>query len=495
MTRPSGEAIRIGGTITQIVKAPRLLRARLDKERMSSADDGELVVEVNGSPVRVAVPGKSLRDDARSEKASWGEIVAKSGGRFNAGQAPAFSAASLEVVELASGAEIEIYGEVASRAFNEDGGMRDAPTHQVQAIRALLVASGSGRTARIDRGLAELFPPATRPAQISRAERRARARAERAMDPRSSEPGSPHFQHGAVIVVHALVWLAAAIVCAIVSGVTRKPIWAGFALAAAFIALLVRPTPLAIRLRAVEKSYGFGGGLTTGWWVAIVLTWACLMIPAVSEAGAAGIAWMTLPLVAIHLVELVAAMPAYAAFGSMRRAPLWTGELGVRAALEGVVLDPTPATVGGGHVAIGRGTGYDESIGSNPDKVVWQRFHGVGSFLIKTTAGTVEVFPQQIVWGTSVTGRVKTSDRGADYEEIEIIPVGAKVLAAGWIEAGPQGGPPRLVARGTAPAVLVATGVHGDPRSWLGRLRTARTITLLGVLAIGAALAALIKAV
>ena len=69
--------------------------------------------------------------------------------------------------------------------------------------------------------------------------------------------------------------------------------------------------------------------------------------------------------------------------------------------------------------------------------------------------------------------------------QYEIIPIGGRVLAAGWIETGPDGGW-QLVAKGTTPALLVATGPHGDPRTWLERLRRTRSTTAVQGVVLGA---------
>jgi hypothetical protein len=480
----TGEAIRLAGTITQVVHAPQRWRTKLGGTIHAAGAPGEVIVDVAGRAVTVEVTGTALCDDGPAEKCSWGEAVTKSGDRFKAHEAPVFTPVSLATATLAVGAQVEIYGEVLARSFADDGGMREAPSTTIDRVRALLVCSGSGAASRLATAIERTYPPASRTAPPSRAaDKRARKG-----DPRTQEPGSPQFRYEPAVIIHWWFWVAATALAMLVATVRSDRAALVLGLTCAVGVVLFRPMPPVRPFRALEKRFGGARHPTEGWWVSAVAVFLFCTI----------IAWLSLPSPAPGYVGLgmiaVAAIAGglgavtYARRREMLRAPRWTGEIGVYAALEGVVRDPTPVRIGNADAAIASGTGYDQAIGSSPDKVVWQRFHGVGTFLIETSAGVVEVSPQHAVWATTVQDRVKTNVDGADYELVEIIPVGGRVLATGWIERGTGAGPVTLQARGTRPALLVATGPAGEPRDWIARLARARVLTAIGLAVIGGAL-------
>jgi hypothetical protein len=155
------------------------------------------------------------------------------------------------------------------------------------------------------------------------------------------------------------------------------------------------------------------------------------------------------------------------------------------------VRDPTPVTVGKGvNAAIARETAYDKGIGSNPDTVKWTRFHADGTFLVESKEGVVEVHPDEIIWASTVVDG--PDDPSFDYEMVERIPIGGKVAAVGWIEPGLLGAPPRLSAKGTTPAVLLATSQLGDPVGLAREFVKERRLTRAG-LAVAAALLVLLR--
>jgi hypothetical protein len=166
-------------------------------------------------------------------------------------------------------------------------------------------------------------------------------------------------------------------------------------------------------------------------------------------------------------------------------APPWNGQVDARVLVEGTVRDPTPVTVGRGETAVARETAYDRGIGSDPDKVKWRRLHNEGTFLVDAAAGVVEIDPAETLWASTVVDAPVSPS--SDYEVVEQIPIGGKVAATGWIEAGSAGGPPRLRSRGTTPAYLLATSNLGDPRGMASALLWHRRITLGGVLVLLAA--------
>lgn len=485
----TGEAIRIAGTVTAVVIPPQRWRTKLGGTIHEAGAPGEVVIDVGGRAVTVDVVGDALCDDGPAEKCSWGEAVTRTGDRFKAHLAPVFTPVSLATATLAVGAEVEIYGEVVARSFADDGGMREAPSTSVDRVRALLASSGSGAASRLATAVARRYPPASRSIAPDRGAMRAAQRMAQENDARAREPGHRMYRHEAAVKVNFWIWVGLTLVAMLAAALRSDHAMVVLGLTCAVGAVLFRPMPPVRPFRALEKHFGGGRHPTEGWWIATVAVLALFTIVAwlsVPDPRAPG--FVGLAMIAIALIAGGSGARTYARRSEMLRAPKWTGAVGVYAALEGVVKDPTPVRLGKADAAIAAGVGYDETIGSNPDKVVWQRFHGIGTFLIETSAGVVEVSPQHAVWATTVEDRVKTNHDGADYELVELIPVGGKILAAGWIEPGTAGGPVTLQARGTQPALLVATGPAGEPRDWLVRLGRARMLTALGLVVIAGAL-------
>ncbi len=484
----TGEAIRLAGTITEVVCAPQRWRTKLGGTTYEAGAPGEVIVDVAGHAVTAEVSAEALCDDGPAEKCSWGEAVTKSGDRFKAHVAPVFTPVTLATATVTVGAAVEIYGEVLSRAFADDGGMREAPSTTVDRVRALLVCSGSGAASRLGAAIVRRFPPASRAVAPTRAALRATHKLRRDRDLRAHEPASRLYRHDLGLVINAWVWLAVTAITMTAAAIRADHRLFILGLTCAVGAVVFRPMPPVRPFRALEKRFGSARHPTEGWWVGTVAVFAFFVIVSWMSLPASVVGYVGLVMIVVTAVAGLFGADTYARRREMLRAPRWTGEVGVYAALDGVVRDPTPVKVGERDAAIASGTGYDRSIGSNPDKVVWQRFHGLGTFLIDTTAGVVEVSPQQAVWATTVYDRVKTDENGADYEDVEIIPIGARVLATGWIEPGAAGKPVALEARGTRPALLVATGPAGEPRDWLARLDRSRALTTIGLIAIVAAL-------
>jgi hypothetical protein len=114
-------------------------------------------------------------------------------------------------------------------------------------------------------------------------------------------------------------------------------------------------------------------------------------------------------------------------------------------------------------------------------------FLGPKVFQIDCPHGPVAVAPSELAWATKCSAMENERTRGDHtyFTWTEWVPDGAPVVAAGWV----TGWPPRLVARGREPALLLAAYPGDDPlapvRSILWYWRTA----LVGLLLVGAALA------
>jgi hypothetical protein len=360
----------------------------------------------------------------------------------------------------------------------------------VTRVRALLVSAGDGADERLGREIERRHPPASRPVRPSWIARWIAAhlaqRAARAADPRSRDPGHRLYLHDPVVRVVVALLAVATIVLGMWSTSSSSRLVHASAIATAVALVLWFPTAPLRGFHAREARHGWAWHPGEGWWVAGFLFYLGFVIPA-SFDGARGVSAVALSMVVVAVSIGIIGEPTYSLHRRLLRATPWRGEVGGDASIEGVVRDPTPVTVGQRAVAIGRGTGFDAVEGSNPDKLLWHRFHGRGTFLVDTAAGVVEVSPLQAVWSTSIRERVKTHDDDADYEIVEVIPVGARVLAAGRIGPGDAGGPVRLLARGTDPAIIVATSSVGEPRAWLQRLAVARALRAVALIGLGVA--------
>ncbi|MBA3545026.1 MAG: hypothetical protein H0T76_00940 [Nannocystis sp.] len=476
------EAIRIVGSVREILRPPSHWTARVGKTGSRADREGEMVVEVDGAPVRVTVPQGALVGDPQTTTGAWGELVEQTDGRFPATLAPAFEQGRIERLELAIGDVVEIYGEVAARQLLDDGELRDAPSRRVTVVRALIVAAGAARSSRLDREIEERFPPAQRPVGPSWFEKRREAAVLLAKHPGTKEPGHRLYRHDAPEVVAIRVAFVLAIGLAVASLVTQSPHITVWAFMLVTYVVLLRPRPARAHYRMLERSYS-GVFLVPDWvweWPFMVLVVVIPMSVMTSplDFGATSILPVTLLAIALSIVVGVMSMRTYALHGKLLRAPPWDGSFDAFAAIEGIVEDPTPATLGEKQVAIaiGMGLGFKNTPGRDPDKRLWHRFYGDGTFLVQTEHGAVEVSPQHIVWATSVKGRHYDVKGPADYERFEIIPVDGRVLAAGWI-AKNERGQLQLKARGTTPALLIATGPHGEPRDWLRRLVRTRVVS------------------
>lgn len=483
-----GEAIRLVGTVREIVSPPSLSLLRVGSVVRRRERAGEIIVEVDREPIRASVSGDALVGDHRVTKAAWSELAAGPlGSEFPSDLAPAFAEARLDTLELAIGEEVEIYGEIVARAFAGDGAFRDAPSQRVSEVRGLIVATGSARTSRLDDAIAKRYPPAQRPAEPSWLEKRRIATAARVNDPRTKEPGHRLYRHDRSVLVQSAIALATALVLGIAALVTRSWSVSVWALAFATHVAVFRPRPPMVRFRVLQRSHRLAWTVPDWVWALGYVAYSTMLLVIPLSFGALGVLAIASATIVVVLLCGLALTPAFVLLDRLRRAPRWQGDFDTRAAIDGVVKDPTPARIGEHVVALGRAEAYDRNIGSNPDKLLWHRFHADGTFLVETERGTLEVSPQHVVWATTVTGRHDVKHGTADYEVYEIIPVEGRVLAAGWI-AKTETGVATLRSKGTTPAYLVATGRHGDPRDWLARLARAHLIS--GVLLVALAAAA-----
>ena len=468
MAEDRGEAVRLAGTVVEVSDPPfGSTTVTIEGDRFGRDESGWLVVDVEGRRVRIDAEGAKAVGDATTEASgAWRELRDRT--KLSPEIAPPFKPAKLVAIEPAVGDRVEIYGEVAERGFDDDGAYRDAPSTSLKRVRASVVARGDKAADTLTRALATLHPPKTR--------------ATKRRDPRRDDPGSPMNRPPAGEYVVSAGFAAAAVFTLATWGVASEPVAIGFAACA----VVTRPmrTERSFRARA-DKDPTTWSSLDT----IFAMLYAGTLLGLVGVVGFGPLRYVTLTFVAILWGLEVRAWHALGTHRRLLAAKPWTGRLGGTWLVEGVVRDPTPVTVGDTErAAIGRTTEYDKGIGSNPDTIKWTRFHADGTFLVDAKAGVVEIDPDELVWASTVVEAPLKSY--GDYQVSELIPVGGNVAAVGTIVAGPDGGPPRLVANGTTPAVLFATSSRGEPLGLavamlLHHQITVAVITALLALAVG----------
>jgi hypothetical protein len=464
-----GEAVRLAGVVREVSSPPptvwELQPEDGKAERREQA--GWLTVEVDGRAVRVETDAAWLVGDGTTDKGAWRDLDAQAGGRFGAGQAP-FTKAKLRVVALAVGDPVEVYGEVVERRFDDDGAFREAPTASLGRVRGLVVARGADATAELTRAIARRYPPAQRPA------------AAKPPDPRLGDPGSPRHRPPPI----EWAWSGGLVAGAILAAA----FWhASVAIGLVASAILVRPERTQRVYRARDQHHAGSHAFRR---ILLPILYVGTIGGFLGVSGPLAYTIATAAFLAIALALEVSLLGVVSQHRRLVVTPAWKGELGVHALVAGTVRDPTPVTVGHTASAMAREAAIEQGSGSDPDVVKWTRFHAEGTFLVDAPAGVVEVAPDELAWASTVVVAPDTSRRS--YEVVELIPIGGKVAAAGWIEAAPDGGPPRLRSRGTKPAVLLATSALGDPRALANRMIWHRRLTLLGLVAAAAVLGLLI---
>jgi hypothetical protein len=157
--------------------------------------------------------------------------------------------------------------------------------------------------------------------------------------------------------------------------------------------------------------------------------------------------------------------------------PPWDGAQGGPVRVEGIVEDPTPVEIGGTPAALGREIrGY---VHHRTSGIKRQDFHARGTFLLRSAAGVVEIDPADVVWASSVVATRYTDKDEEDFVNTEIVPVGGRLAAVGWVEAAADR-PPRLTKRDRV-VVMFATGPGGDPRGLAAVALRGRWVTRVGL--------------
>ncbi len=455
--------------------------------RAAGRDAGWLVLDVAGAADRVEVAGADIVGETSVVDGGLRELVARVGGGITV-HAPPYTPARLTLARVAAGDDVEIYGEVTARGFGDDGGPRDAPAVSLRGVSAYIVARGADAATAMDRAIAARYPPTARPApeRAARAEARRQAREVAQADPRRRDPGSPACRPRLVDWAPAGVALGLALVALGVYRGELARLGQLTALGLVATAVVARPLRRVRPLRAGAELLGRGLDLTILWRIFGPIMVLVVVTPptATTMLGSLRAGELFVPVVigAMAALHALDHLGTYAQYARIAATPSWTGELGGPTRIEGVVRDPTPATVGTQPVALGLTTRWDQGHGSDPDQVAWARFHADGTFLVEHPAGVVEVDPAEVAWASTVVVRVEQS--ASSYEVHEQVPVGGALVAVGWFAAAAAGGPPRLRSRGTVPALALATSALGEPLALLRLLRRERRHTQLALTAL-----------
>ena len=453
--------IRLAGVVREVLAGPpatwRLTHAR---DTRVHHDRGELLVEAGGRRVRVEVPAIEVLGPAHEERGGWREVVARAAPRFRADEAQPFDAATLSVIAIAIGDPVAVWGEPI------DTGAGGEPL-----VRARAIARGHHAEAALARRIAT-----TPEGQAAR-------------DVRSDR------------IFRAFVWLC---VLAATAGAIAWPLAVraphhaalGVSLALLAAALLMRPSgdDDELALYASERDVASGVPTTPLQLLAFAAAIAAPILAPTTRPWSAEI--VAGALCAFGLAMRVLSGGALRRMRALVAVRPWRGESGGRATLRGTIRVAAPVRVGPHDAAFGLESKVDERIDlqvnpdvSGADFRERATFLAAPAFTIATAAGDVAVAPRELVWSSTcreIADRVVEMN-SSTYTSRRWVPDGAAVAAVGWIE----GSPPRLIARGTSPAVLIATAPGDDPLAIPRGLVAYWRGTTLGLLAVGAATAAL----
>jgi hypothetical protein len=449
--------IQLSGTVCEILAGPPAtwrLQAE-HKDAKTKHDAGAIKIEVEGGRrVRVETDGIEVRGDAEKTRGGWRELVDRAKPRFAAGELAPFTPAHLEVTTIAHGDEIAVWGDVITR---DDAG-------RPERVRARAIARGPHAAKMIAH-------------EADRAAAPERELGERVAD--------------GLLLAYTLACAAGAIAYPLLAdGMLRDRLGVSIALVAAVILMLPsgpdesitfysRADDLpgaAVPLTPVRMLAGFGA-------LAAPIAsadhpWAGLVTAAVLIVGGLVVAWLARG----ERARLSALL-----------APTWRGDAtDARVTIRGTASTAHLQRVGGHDAVLGREAKIETTSSSrSAGPAASNRFHEIAkllapaTFTITSDAGSVEVAPAELAWGTTcveIADRVEGSS-GSTYTARAWLPMGAAVVASGWISGG------KLVARGTAPAILYATAPAGDPLAVpRGLVRYWRAVTF-GLAVIGVALA------
>ena len=424
--------VQLRGTVHAVIDGPPATwRLTRDGTTQSHHDRGAIALTVDGRQVRVEIPAIEIRGPAREQRGAWRDLVARATPRFaEAGRAP-FDTAALAIAELAVGDQVALIG--TATHLDAAGKPERVTAHALARGRdADRVFGGSAPSAL---GAIAGWIPCV------------------------------------LAVAGAVAWVV----------LEHRPAYGG-ALALLAAAVLMRPGGALeeLDLRAGDRDVStFAMPITA---IQMLAVMAAIAVPIAAHTAApfAGDAIGGL-LVLFGLLSRLAGRAAERRASRLAGGPVWPGGPGF-ARLQGTVDSDEPADLDGRPIVLGYETECSQptgrASGSTRSTTLRRSFRAATTIRITTEAGAVTVAPAELAWSSMTSERV---DETSTYTYREWVPVGATVVATGWI----QGTPPQLVSRGTEPAILLCGDVTA-PRTLLRYWRG----TTYALLAIGIALAA-----
>jgi hypothetical protein len=456
------DELQVDGVVTEILgAAPATWRIEIGGAGTTTHDRGSIQVQTqDGRSIRVDSHGE-VQGKPTVEHGGWGELVARAQPRFEAGDTAAFEKASLAVTQIAVGDRVAASGDVVER---------DAKGNPTR-VRASRLARGDDAARVVRRAVEHAKKP---PKELG----------DRIFD-------GAYWTYMVACGAGAIAWPL------FQPGGFRVNGGVSIALVAAILLMLPSASYDLPTFRSRDRTLGGEGMPLT----LLRILAGIGALAAVISAGNSGPPNGDLAAACLLALGVLARVMSWSAIGRMHAllGPPWRGgETGAkRVAIRGTVFIPSPAKpakVGGRSVALGLDAKVEESLGittSTNGGINYREnatFHAADAIAIECEHGPISVAPNEIAWSTSVNDKtnVKKSGSSQSFTWYELVPVGAAVLASGWV----VGTPPRLVARGTQPALLRAADVGGDPTAGPRELGRYWRIMELGLLVLAAGLIA-----
>ncbi len=455
---------------------------------IGAVDVGEFDLDmVDGGTVVVEAPKERLRlfgAPAKVLRGAWSELrdMPEASGLARNEVAP-FSSVELHVVTIEDGDRIEVYGTVFEEAFDEaTGTLRTAAVKRPSRMVAEMIAFDDANEIRaMTVAIADLKSEAkrelvTKPAQPDK-------------DARSKDPTRPlpaawtPIGIGVAIIAAHVLWIANAHANEVWSIELMAVCWA-------VVAFVFRPTREAPDFFNREKSTREMSGVNFTIGVFLFATPEMMLgwySESTSPAPTAFLIVTFVFLIGWFFMILRWRSHTYLLYARMIGAPrvAISEASGKSGTCTGVVSDPTPVQVAGRQAAIGVVTEFETRQGNETSA----KFFGNGTFVIDTSEAAISVDPSECMWASSEEERHETMV--FRHSVSRWIPVGGKIAACGrYVNYTKKGAPPlRLVSEGTFPVILFAT--HDmDPLRLATRIVWQRRITLIGILAVTVAVAA-----
>ncbi|MFT3694723.1 MAG: hypothetical protein QM831_16360 [Kofleriaceae bacterium] len=431
------DTVRLVGRVVEVSDpAPGFYAIRVDKKAHPRTVDGSFVLEVDSRRVKIETLHTTFHGEVSGKgEGSWRDLKPT---LPLDGDYPAFKKTTFTATCIQPGDQVALLGRVMDRAVDE-ADYRESPVSHVSRVQAEFVARGADAEDALAKAIRAATPAA------SRVTKRA------TLDVRRFDPGSPRFRHA----LGDWQWSAYAVALAIilyVCGVHQRILMAILVA----VAITARPTVSLPNLRSRAERRGISDGLPWEFGVAMVATAPVLGIQ---------LGYTALRIAALAVATMSTSLMIYRL---IRLAPLM--RLARNPTVVGIVRDPTPAQLDGKMVAVGREENYQEKFDTTKhvDELTSKQFVSKGTFFV----GDHEIDPDEMIWASTV----RESHEGFYTTYKETIPIGGKVAAFGWI--APDSKPPKLVARGTHPVVVVATSQNGEPLALVRRLLIDRYIDL-----------------